>query len=579
MAPQVFIDLSLSTDDEGPARTLKSTTEANVGLVQSHDDFVFLSDESFKENPPKRRKTGCQISSNRDRAITSSTLEVSIQERPLQEANLQTTNKLRRTEPTSFASDDIVFTSSADVNHSSRFAPNTQLVSVNPDDSDASLPEDILATARSTNEPTVSVRTTALLAKLQETRPPLRKPSNAQKFSTADSRLPKKSRSPNSGLDDNLEHTDSESHPRSRRQASTNTKLSDEQKALKAREREEARVARRAERAEEKEKERDKRRAEREEKAREKQRAADLTEVNKAKKDKKETSKEMIVDLPMSIEGSRIDDQIKEYMKNLGIETNTYQSQVPNTIRWRRKVNSYFDEEKAYRVTIPKEVHNEKHVLCLLSAKEFVQLATAVDTQSESETSEEHVRTLRRSFQDCKPIYLIEGLDAWMKKNRTIRNREYQAAVLGQAQIQDNTAPSASQQAGRRKKPVEKYVDEDLIEDVLLRLQVSHGCLIHHTSSPFGTAEWVVNFTQHISQEKMQMETTFCMESGQVKTGEDKDDTYVKMLQEVARITLSMANGIAMRYPNVGSLVQGLVDHGPLALEDIKVINPLVSRA
>ena len=69
----------------------------------------------------------------------------------------------------------------------------------------------------------------------------------------------------------------------------------------------------------------------------------------------------------------------------------------------------------------------------------------------------------------------------------------------------------------------------------------------------------------------MQMETTFCMESGQVKTGEDKDDIYVKMLQEVARITLSMANGIAMQYPNVTSLVQGLADHGPLALEDVRV--------
>ena len=70
----------------------------------------------------------------------------------------------------------------------------------------------------------------------------------------------------------------------------------------------------------------------------------------------------------------------------------------------------------------------------------------------------------------------------------------------------------------------------------------------------------------------MQMQTTFCMESGQVRTGEDKDDIYIKMLQEVARITFSMAKGIALQYPNVTNLIEGFNNHGPLALEDIRVL-------
>ena len=67
------------------------------------------------------------------------------------------------------------------------------------------------------------------------------------------------------------------------------------------------------------------------------------------------------------------------------------------------------------------------------------------------------------------------------------------------------------------------------------------------------------------------METTFCMESGQVKTGDDADDTYIKMLQEISRITVPMAHGIATGYPNVVRLVKGLNAHGPLALEDVRV--------
>ena len=69
----------------------------------------------------------------------------------------------------------------------------------------------------------------------------------------------------------------------------------------------------------------------------------------------------------------------------------------------------------------------------------------------------------------------------------------------------------------------------------------------------------------------MNLETTFCMESGQVKTGEDKDDTFVKMLQEIVRVTPPTAYGIASEYPNVISLVEAFRRRGPNVLEDLQV--------
>lgn len=69
----------------------------------------------------------------------------------------------------------------------------------------------------------------------------------------------------------------------------------------------------------------------------------------------------------------------------------------------------------------------------------------------------------------------------------------------------------------------------------------------------------------------MNLESSFCMESGQVKTGEDKDDTFVKMLQEVVRVTPPIAYGIASEYPSVLSLVKAFRKHGPLVLEDLQV--------
>lgn len=69
----------------------------------------------------------------------------------------------------------------------------------------------------------------------------------------------------------------------------------------------------------------------------------------------------------------------------------------------------------------------------------------------------------------------------------------------------------------------------------------------------------------------MNLETSFCMESGQIKTGEDKDDTFVKMLQETVRITPPIAYGIASEYPNAISLVKAFRKHGRDVLEDLQV--------
>ena len=68
----------------------------------------------------------------------------------------------------------------------------------------------------------------------------------------------------------------------------------------------------------------------------------------------------------------------------------------------------------------------------------------------------------------------------------------------------------------------------------------------------------------------MNISTTFCMDGGQVKAGNDKDDTFVRMLQEVVRITPAIAYAIAQKYPNVIALMKGFRKHGPFALEDLK---------
>lgn len=321
-----------------------------------------------------------------------------------------------------------------------------------------------------------------------------------------------------------------------------------------------------------------------EQKKREKERAAALAEVNKVRTDKKVTAPEMIVDLPSSMNPS-IRLQVEALLEDLNVQHHPYNSPVNNVVKWRRKVRARFNEDEGYWEPIPVErIETEKHAMVLMPAAEFVELALGANGSD----LEAHVLRMQRHYEGDQLLYMIEGLTPWMRKNRNVRNRQFQSAVRNAGPDADAAsasaanAPPPSSQAppGRRKrdpKPPPVYIDEDQVEDALLQLQVAHGVIIHHTAAPIETAQWVATFTQHISQipyrrqrDAANESAAFCMDSGQVRTGDGPADTYVRMLQEIVRVTAPIAYGIAGQFPTVGKLVRGLEDEGPLALEAIR---------
>jgi crossover junction endonuclease EME1 len=227
-----------------------------------------------------------------------------------------------------------------------------------------------------------------------------------------------------------------------------------------------------------------------EQKVRDKEKAAEVAKLNTLRTDKKISAPEMIVDVSSCLE-TKLASQVRNFLAPLQIEYSDWQSSS-SVIKWRRKVVAEWNEEMGHWEPVPLRIKTEKHVMCILSAKEFVDLAMA----DEGQDLDAHVLKLKAKFDSSEIIYMIEGLTAWMRKNRNVKNKQFTAAVrshLGQ----DEKAPTASQRAMKKKE--QQYVDEDMIEDALLRLQVIHRTLIHHTASMIETAEWIVTFTQHIS--------------------------------------------------------------------------------
>lgn len=318
-----------------------------------------------------------------------------------------------------------------------------------------------------------------------------------------------------------------------------------------------------AEKEAEKERKRQERQAAKDAKMREKERAAALAEANKMRTDKKVSTREMIVDLPSCLSSS-IRMQTVMLLEDMSVEHTTWDA-TRSVVKWRRKVTSRFDADAGHWEPIPPRIVSERQVAVILEAVDFVALAV-------NDAVGGHVEEMRGAFPGHQLIYLLEGMTPWMRKNRSIKNRQFAKGVRSQ----DTANPNPT--AGRRRNaPPEEVVEEGLVEEALVELQVVHDVLIHHTSAPLDTAKWLAVLTQHTStipyrkqREDATLGAGFCMETGQVKTGDSVGDTYICMLQEIARVTAPIAYGVAAEFGSVTKLVNGLEDGGPGRLDAVR---------
>ncbi|KAK3986217.1 crossover junction endonuclease eme1 [Cladorrhinum sp. PSN332] len=326
----------------------------------------------------------------------------------------------------------------------------------------------------------------------------------------------------------------------------------------KAREKEEKAAAREAE----KERKRLENERAKEQRIIDKQRATARAEVNKLRTDKKVTTPEMIVELPAGLRPA-IKYGAEELLGDLKLEVNTIPSPVVNVVRWRRKVDSEFDPVLNRYEPVPPRKEREKYTMVILEAQEFVNTVL-------EKTLTAHVQKMKTHFPEATSgylIYLIEGLEPYLRKTRSARNRQFQTAVRNNLDSSSVSLPSS-----------DTYISEDLVEGALLELQLMHSVLIHHTNTAAETSRQISVFTEHISTApyRRQKEQTndenagFCMDTGQVKTGEDNKDTYIKMLQEISHVTKSVAYGIANEFETVSKLVKGFEVGGDQVLQGVR---------
>jgi crossover junction endonuclease EME1 len=366
----------------------------------------------------------------------------------------------------------------------------------------------------------------------------------------------------------------------------------------------EQRAAAKEAKAAAKESEKRRKREEKAEREKEKQNARDMADANKSKTNKKETSKEMILRLPASVEGTSMGNQVEEYMRQHEVEFSYSREEVDlsagdgksypgKLIEWARKVQASYDEDEGHWVPLAESrVEPTDHVAVLLNAQEFASIAVGMGGRDPDPMPDlglmkinldRHVSRLRRHHKDRKLIYVLQGLHAWVKRTENAKNREYAAAVRAQVDAENATgAPTASQ--GRRKKQAKdsqhlQAVTADAVEDLQLYLQVNHQPLaIHHTTSPADTASQILSYTQCLSSRPYRIaeldhnlkSASFFMGTGSYKTGDTPEETFCRMLEGQQRVTPSIAQSIASLWPSPRELVAAFRASDNLMLENVR---------
>ena len=225
----------------------------------------------------------------------------------------------------------------------------------------------------------------------------------------------------------------------------------------------------------------------------------------------------------------------------------------------------------------------EKWIVQWMSAEEFIEMA-GCDTGVRLDL---FVRRLRRCIPGTMPIIVLEGLAKEVKKQKTAEKRAHDKAVRQQLGNDNGNRSNRTVISGE----IARNFDEEDLENALIEIQLQHEVRIIHTEKSSESAEWISILATDIAsipyksllllafvihkaysrQTKLYLDRSFCMESGQIKSGSTVDDTYHKMLQQIHRVTPQIADAITGTYKSVHSLISAFKQHGPFVLEGLQV--------
>jgi crossover junction endonuclease EME1 len=212
-------------------------------------------------------------------------------------------------------------------------------------------------------------------------------------------------------------------------------------------------------------------------------------------------TKELIADIEISLMESTFGSLIQTNLESKFITINTIQHTIPKIIKWRRKVNTEWNDELDAFIPVPERIHDEIYLIVYLPILELGKII-------EQDSTKDYLENLKNAFTDKKLILLIEGFEEYCRKKKSHNNRIFINAI--RAKINENQATNEIQKR-KKKQPVvnnNNYnsnsnnglgPEPEKIEEGLIWLQIVGKCFIVHTKDINDTVETIGLFSIDIS--------------------------------------------------------------------------------
>ncbi|SNX84701.1 uncharacterized protein MEPE_03410 [Melanopsichium pennsylvanicum] len=316
-----------------------------------------------------------------------------------------------------------------------------------------------------------------------------------------------------------------------------------------------------------------------------------ILEANRLRTSKSDTMRELIVDLDRMLftSGSPLsgcEGSVKARFEEEGAAVHMCDGVVaPPMIRFRRKVKAEWDAERRYWKPLDREeVRRETVSIVYVDAKDVVRVVQE-DTGNQGGLErwygdlKRRLKVLNVGAKGDEQVFLIcQGLVKYYNRIRKSENRAYTARIRQQlaenqpaadAAADDDEVSEMIPKVASRRKGAETVVDpvpatdippQAMVERALLQLKLIHRCYVIHAASLVDGVEWLHQLTSDLSLKpyKSLRDThlSFAVHTGRNTTSSSSAAIYTMMLQQIPRVTPSIAKSITTIYPSLSALVK-----------------------
>jgi hypothetical protein len=310
-----------------------------------------------------------------------------------------------------------------------------------------------------------------------------------------------------------------------------------------------------------------------------------LSTHSRDKKTKKQRSKKDFIKEIVTFLDSRLLEQegggyLLTFLQQNGCIARIRQSQLYNSIEWYRRppLNSLNAQHNSNGnpsvndndITDEEIITGEKvnFVAFKFTANDFATLI-------EKGALMQHTDYASELNPKSKIIYILEGLDEYLKETTRLLQQNYRHLVLKELNIHTQHTQQQRQQHSSKTllynnnnnnneiARVDSFVNrltKEQIEAELLKLQIEKQCFIRQTNNLQDTAECIYKFTVAIAERPYRIIQpafeTFCAEVSRSsrRAATTVNEAWIEQLEQIHSVSRSVAEAIARQYPTPRSL-------------------------